>query len=224
MSYIFRAVADLTDTIANEAAKQNESVIKFKSKEKKGYFFVAPSVTENLVQSFISSEKGMNAAKDWIESLMKEAGKKRFDAGLHFSAADLSIDALIAIAEATSENVRLTKENIEKAFNEGWKHVIAAALVLERDAVGATILCGEDTNAIAAYWNSESGLKFQQIASNYKSYILRGAERRPTFETEAIKAKVLAAIANLDAEEQLVQKLVEKLTDAPIATVNEDAL
>ena len=224
MSYIIRSTSELTDNIEAAATAKGESIIRFKDKNKKAYFFAVPSVTENFVLTLIQSDKGMTAAKDWIESLIKAAGKKRFDNGLVFSEADITIDALCSIAEETSDNIRLTKENILAAFDAGWKNTIAFALALERDAVGAVTLCGEDMDAIAAYWNSEAGLKFMQIAANYKSYLIRGAERKPTFETAAIKEKVLNAIANLDQEDQLVSKLVTKLQDAPLATVDADAL
>lgn len=224
MTYAIRAVSELNAEIEAAATAASETVVKFKSKEKKGYFTVLPELTENSVLMFINTAAGMNAAKDWIDSLRKDAAKKRFDAGQIFSVADISNEALIQIAVSTSDNVRLTKDNIEKAFDSGWKHVIAYGLVLERDAVGAAILLGDDTAAIAAYWDSESGLRMMQLAGNYKQFFLKGSERNPSFEKQATKDKVLWAVELLDAEEQLVQKLHDKLQEAVIASADDVAL
>lgn len=219
MSYIIRPVAELNDNIIAAATGNNESVIKFKNKEKKGYFFVAPVVTDAMVQAFITNDKGLNAAKDWIESLIKNAGKARFDAGLGFSAADITIDALCTVAEQVSDNIRCSKENIVAAFDAGWVNRIAYCIALERDAAAAVAL---ETDA-AAYWESEQGKKMMQIASNYKAYFIRASERKPTFETAAIKDKVIAAVQYLDAD-VLQEKVLEKLQNAPVAVVDADAL
>lgn len=219
MSYIIRAVSELNDNIIAAATANNETVIKFKNKEKKGYFFVAPVVTDAFVQSFITSDKGLNAAKDWIESLIKNAGKARFDAGQGFSAADITIDALCSVAEATSDNIRCSKENIVAAFDADWINRIAYCIALERDVNAAVML---DSDA-AAYWSTEQGAKMMQIASNYKAYFIRASERKPTFESQGIKDKVLTAIQYLD-ESQLQEKVLEKLQNAPLAVVDADAL
>lgn len=224
MSYIIRSTSELTDNIEAAATAKGESIIRFKDKNKKAYFFAVPSVTENFVLTLIQSDKGMTAAKDWLESLIKAAGKKRFDTGAGFSEADITIEALCSIAQATSENVRLTKENIEQAFKEGWQNTIAYALVLDRDAAGAAILLGEDAEAKQAFWSGETGAKFLAIAGNYKQFLLYGAERKPAFADATLKEKVLTAISYLDQDEQLVQKLVEKLKEAPVQTVDSLAL
>jgi hypothetical protein len=221
MSYIIRAVSELNDNIVAAASQNGETVVKFKNKEKKGYFFVVPTVTDAFVQSFITSDKGLNAAKDWIESLIKNAGKARFDAGQGFSAADITIDALCSVAEAVSDNIRCSKENIVAAFDADWVNRIAYCIALERDANAAVMLEG-DVSA-TAYWSTEQGAKMMQIASNYKPYFVRASERKPTFETQAIKDKVVAAVQYLD-ESQLQEKVLEKLQNAPVAVVDVDAL
>lgn len=219
MSYIIRPVSELNDNIIAAATDSNKTVIKFKNKEKKGYFFVAPTVTDSFVQAFITSDKGLNAAKDWIESLIKNAGKARFDADRSFSDADITIDALCSVAEATSDNIRCSKENIVAAFESEWKNRIAYCIALERDANAPVAL---DADA-AAYWNSEKGAKMMQVAENYRAYLIRASERKPTFESEAVKGKVLTAIQYLD-ESQLQEKVLEKLQNAPLAVVDADAL
>lgn len=223
-SYIVDTVANLTDAIVSEAAKQNQAVIKFKNKEKKGYFFVAPAVTPAFVQMFTAHPKGLEALQDYVESLIKGIGKKRFDSGLHFSEADCTVDSLAEFAMQASENVRLTKENIEAAFKAGWVNTIAYALVLERDAGASAVLLGEDAAAKQEFWASPVGEKFLEIAGNYKQFLLYGAERKPSFMSQAIKDKVMQAVAYLDQEEQLVQKLAEKLNEAPIASADMIAL
>lgn len=214
-SYIIRPVSELNDNIMAAIFEQNQTMIKFKNKEKKGYFFSVPAVSDNLVQAFIASDKGLNAAKDWIESLIKNAGKARFDAGQGFSEADITIDALCSVAEAVSDNIRCSKENIETAFKADWHNRIAYALAYERDAAAPAALEADS----AAYWGSENGAKMLQIAANYKPYLIRASERKPTFETQALKDKVLSVIAYLD-ESQLVEKMRDKLTDAPVAAVD----
>lgn len=215
MSYIIRPVSELNDNIMAAASEQNQTVIKFKNKEKKGYFFSVPVVTDNFVQTFMQSDKGLNAAKDWIESLIKGAGKARFDAGQGFSEADISIEALCAVAEATSDNIRCSKENIETAFKAEWHNRIAYALAYERDASAPAALEAD----AGAYWASENGAKMLQIAANYKPYLIRASERKPVFETAALKEKVLSVIAYLD-DSQLKEKVEEKLKAAPIAAVD----
>lgn len=224
MAYIIDTVNNLTADIEKNAAAAGGTIIKFKNKEKKGYYFIAPQMTPAFVQAFVAHPKGLEAMQDYIESLVKGTAKRKFDAGLHFSEADVSIDSLVEFASQTSENVRLTKENIAAAFDAGWINTIAYALVLERDAQAALVLLGEDVNAKQAFWGGETGAKFLAIAGNYKQFLLYGAERKPAFQSEAIKDKVLQAIAYLDQEEQLVQKLAEKLADAPIASADLIAL
>ena len=224
MSYIIRPVSELSDSVESAAVIGNETIIKFKNKEKKGYFFSVPVVTDNFILTLVQSDKGMNVARDWIESLIKAAGKKRFDAGQGFSAADCTIEALCAIAAETSENIRLTKETITEAFDKEWRNTLAYALILERDAEAAVILLGEDAAAKQALWDGAIGEKYLKLAGNYKGFFLRGAERKPTFEDERTKGLVLKAVSYLDQESQLVQKLADKLNDAPIASVDDIAL
>jgi len=224
MSYIIRPVSELSDSVESSAVIGNETIIKFKNKEKKGYFFSVPAVTDNFVLTLVQSDKGMSAARDWIESLIKAAGKKRFDAGQGFSSADITIAALCDIAAETSENIRLTKENIAEAFDKEWRNTIAYALILERDAESAIVLLGDDAAAKQALWDGAVGNKFLVLAGNYKGFFLRGAERKPTFEDERTKGLVLKAVSYLDTESQLVQKLADKLKDAPIASVDDIAL
>lgn len=224
MTYIIDTAANLTADIEKQAAAQNETVIKFKNKEKKGYFFTAPQVTPAFVQVFASHPKGLEAMQDFVESLIKGTAKRKFDSGLHFSEADCTVEQLAEFAMQSSENVRLTKENIEAAFKAGWINTIAYALVLERDAASSLVLLGEDMEAKQAFWSSPVGEKFIQIAGNYKQFLMYGAERKPAFQSQAIKDKVLQAIAYLDQDEQLVQKLSEKLAEAPIASADLIAL
>lgn len=224
MSYIIRPVSELSDSVESAAVIGNETIVKFKNKEKKGYFFSVPAVTDNFVLALVQSDKGMNAARDWIESLIKAAGKKRFDAGQGFSEADITIDALCTVAAETSENIRLTKDAIAEAFDKEWRNTLAYALILERDAEAAIVLLGEDVAAKQALWGGAVGEKYLKLAGNYKGFFLRGAERKPTFEDERTKGLVLKAVSYLDAESQLVQKLADKLNDAPIASVDDIAL
>lgn len=224
MSYIIRPVSELSDSVESSAVIGNETIIKFKNKDKKGYFFSVPAVTDNFVLTLIQSDKGMNAARDWIESLIKAAGKKRFDAGQGFSAVDITIEALCAIAAETSENIRLTKETITEAFDKEWCNTIAYALILERDAESAIVLLGDDAAAKQALWDGAVGNKFLELAGNYKGFFLKGAERKPTFPNDHVKGLVIKAISYLDAESQLVQKLSDKLNEAPIASVDDIAL
>jgi len=223
-TYHIKPVASLTDAIEQEAHKQAETVLKFKSKEKKGYFFTAPALTDNDVLMFVNSSKGMEAAKDYLDSLRKGVAKKLFDNGQMFRESDCNHHMLAEFASASSDNIRCSKDNIIAAFDAGWNTQIAYALVLERDATSSVVLLGDDVAAKAAFWNSEAGLKFMAIASNYKSHLCSAAERKPSFMNQAIKDKVLQAIAYLDQEDVLVQKVEEKLRDAPIATVDADSL
>lgn len=223
-TYNIRPIAELKESIENSAAIDSCGVYKFKSKEKKGYFFVAPQVTVGFVQSFILDAKGLEAVQDYVQSLVKGVGKKKFDAGMMFSDADCTIQSLAEYAMAESENVRLTADAINKEFVGGWQNTIAYALVLERDAASAAILLGDNTEAKQAFWDGEAGCKFLSIAANYKQFLLYGAERKPAFATQVIKDKVLQAVSYLNDEEQLVSKLVQKLKDAPIASVDDVAL
>lgn len=188
--------------------------------EKHSYYTELPILTENFVQAFIAQDKGFALVREYVESLQDKIARAVIcEKGRSVVDADLTIDALIEIGEATSENVRLTKDSINKAWNEGWANRIAYALVLERSATGAAAL-EQDAEQ---FWHSAEGQKFQQIAANYKAYILRAAERKPAFETQNIKDKVIAAIGYLDSD-VLVDKMKEKLVAAPIASVDELAL
>jgi len=174
----------------------------------------------NLILFHSTQEKGFALVREYVESLQDKIARAVIcEKGRSVCDADLTIDALIEIGEATSENVRLTKDSITKAWNEGWANRIAYALVLERSATGAASL-EQDAES---FWISSEGQKFQQIAANYKGYILRAAERRPAFETQNIKDKVIAAIGYLDSD-VLAEKMKEKLMQAPIASVDELAL
>lgn len=190
------------------------------NKGKKSQYCILPEVTENFVQTFIGTDKGMEAVKDYIETLQNAAVRKvyvRLDRSP--CAADLSIDALVEIAEESSESARLTKEVLVRLFEAEWKNRIAFSLVYERDP-GAVVQLESDAES---FWNSESGCKYLQIASNYKQFIMYGAERKPGFASQLIKDKVLAVLGYLDTS-IIVDKLVEKLKDAPVVSVDTLAL
>jgi hypothetical protein len=215
----FRGVRIIQKNLTEEDAAGNKKVI-----EKHSYYTELPVLTENFVQAFIAQEKGFALVREYVESLQDKIARAVIcERGRSVVDADLTIDALIEIGEATSENVRLTKDSITKAWNEGWANRIAYALVLERSAAGAIELASQSEMRIAAYWMCPEGQKFQQIAANYKGYILRAAERKPAFESVQIKDKIITAIGYLDSD-ILVDKMKEKLVAAPIASVDELAL
>lgn len=216
-NYSINAVSSLTSDVEKQAVVDNVSIIKFKNKEKKGYYFTAPAITANFVAAFVGSKEGIDVIAEYIDTLRKEVAKSRFDSGQYFSEADCTIANLIEFAQRTSENVRLTEETLTKAFNADWLNTIAYGLVLERDAGGAAILLGEDEQAKLQYWLGEAGQTFKGIAKNYLQFFLRAAKRNnPTFETQEIADKVCFAASLLNQEDMLVKKLVTKLGEMGI--------
>lgn len=227
VSYSVSSVSTLPKDFKCEAGK---TLIKFKTADKKQFAVQLPAVSLNFIQAFVLNDKGAEAVQDFIESLQARKAKQVYEKlGRSVCDADLTIEALSEIALAGSENVRLTKELILACFANEWRNTIAYALVLERDAVAAAMLLNEDeteeaTAAKQAFWSGEQGAKYLAIAENYKQFLLYGAERSPSFVSQAIKDKVLVAVSYLDQESQAVQKLSEKLTAAPVASVDAIAL
>lgn len=192
---------------------------------KESFYVEIPQLTDNFVQTFIANEKGLQLVKEYVETLQDKACRVVIcDKGRSIVDADLTIDTLIEIGEATSTNVRVTKELVNSMFDAEWKMQIAYAIVLERDAAAAAILLGEDEAAKAEFWDSAACAPFVQIACNYKQFILYACEREPSFSSEAIKTKVLQAVSYLDQESQVVAKIAIKLAGAPIASADSIAL
>ena len=221
--YTLRPLSEMPKDFKVASGNRVSRIIIKGDESKKSQFCQLPEVSENLVQVFINNENGMILVKELIESLQDKIVRNCFvNLGRSACDSDLSVESLIQIGLAESDNVRLTKETITANFS-AWSKRIALSIALERDATAAAALLSENEETIQEYWKSENGIKFQTIAGNYKSYLLRGAERKPTFETQAIKDKILIAIDYLE-QDTLVGKLKDKLSVAPIAQVEEDAL
>jgi ATP/maltotriose-dependent transcriptional regulator MalT len=196
-------------------------IVKGKGDDASGYALM-PEVSDAFLQSFLTREEGIAAVKDLIESYQDKIARAAFSEGKAYVTEEAikSMDAICAIARESFQNAeRITKDTISKLFDTEWVNRIAYVIAIERDA-----------NALAQleampemYWGSTEGMKYLQIASNYKPYILRAAERKPTFESEAIKAKVLHAVKYFE-ESRAAQMVAEKLQNAPVASVDDSAL
>lgn len=188
-------------------------------------YAILPDVTDGFVTLFLNRDEGKALVKDWIQEQADKAARlsyeKRKDGNVH--AADFSLDALIAMLTAESAAERMTKESLTKLFDTEYRNRIAFALAAERDPEFILLVDGEDEAAFDAYWSRGNGIKFLTIAQNYKQFILRAVERKPTFESQAIKDKVLNAVKMLDTS-PIVTKLVEKLEAAPVASVDDSGL
>lgn len=196
----------------------------FKGKDaesKKAQFCQLPELTDSFAQAFMLNAKGLELVKEMIEGLQDKAVKNVFvQHGRSATQDDLTIEKLCEVAESDEDNIRCSKPNIEKAFDATYKNRIALSIALERDAEAALILTSEDNEAIAQFWDSEAGLKYLTIAGNYKQFILMAAERKPIFSSQALKDKILTAISYLDSDTILVDKITDKLTNAPVASAD----
>ena len=200
--------------------RKNEKDANGNVTERESLYVEIPRMTDNFVQTFIANEKGLQLVREYVESLQDKVCRVvTCDKNRSVCDADLTIDELIAIGEATSDNVRITKELIGKLFDTEWRNRIAYALVLERDIEGTAAL----EQDAAGFWNTAKGEQFLALASNYKQFLLRAAERNPSFESEAVKSKVLAAVGYLDSD-VIVDKVADKLQNAPVATADMIAL
>ena len=136
-AYVTRKLAEITKSHKVENGLRGVRLIQKNLKdaagneiEKESYYVEIPQLTENFVQAFINNDRGLALVKEFVESLQDKSCRAVVcEKGRQVSDADLSIEALIEIGEATSENVRLTKDTITKCFAEGWKTRIAYALV-----------------------------------------------------------------------------------------------
>lgn len=191
-----------------------------------------PELNESYIQSFMRTVAGKNAVAELIEGLQDAAVRAVWLKSKRSPCdADITIDAISAIAAAASESVRLTKENIISTFDAEWCNRIALSLAIERDEEAALIFtaCDDAGNSAvneesaAAYWNSEAGARMVAIASNYKQFFVAASERAPTFASDAIKSKVMLAVSFLD-DSVLKVKLEEKLQSAPIASIDDSGL
>jgi len=197
-------------------------IVKGKGEDASGYAFM-PEVSDAFMQSFMTREEGKAAVKDLIEAYQDKIARAVFLSGRDYVAEDglKNLDAICAIARESFQNAeRITKETLAKLFDSEWANRIAYVIAVERDA---SALAQLESGLPGVYWNSEAGLKFLQIAANYKAYILRAAERKPTFESEAIKAKVLNVVGYFE-DSRAAQIVAEKLQNAPVASVDDSAL
>ena len=210
--------ANWTPELGNRFCRVIVKGAEAKEAGKVSQFCQLPELTDNFVQGFISTPKGVGIVKDFIEGLQNAVVRKVYlSHNRSANDTDLSIEALYDIAEETLETVRLTKDVIGKQFDSVWMLRIAYCLVLERDAAGSLVLAGEDVEAKEQFWKTETGCKYLKIASNYKQFFVMGAERKPSFVSQAVKDKVLVAVSYLDSD-VIVDKLVDKLSNAPIAS------
>lgn len=176
-------------------------------------FCQLPEVTPAFAQAFISHEKGLGLVQDYIASLQNKVVRKVYlENGRSPCDADLMLDALFNVGEAESENVRLTKESIAAWF-ELTKGKIANFLASTR-VDGFEQM---DTDAKAQFWANESGLKFIQIASNYKVMFMELAARKPSY-LEGVKEKVEMVCAAVMEGTALEEKMLEKLSGVTVAT------
>lgn len=169
-----------------------------------------PEVSHAFATAFTNSEKGMNLVQDYIASLQNQIVRKVYmTSGRSPCESDLSMDALFELGASVSENVRLTKESLAAWF-EANKAGIANFLAVSR---GAAI----DSDG---FWNSEEGLKYLQIAMNYKNLIVSLAERKPAFQND-VKAKIELVLANVMTGTALEEKMLEKLEGAIMPQVDD---
>jgi len=224
MTYSFKKLAEVAKNHVVASGMRGVRIIQKNLKdaatgveiEKHSYYTELPVLTENFIQAFIANERGFNLVREYVESLQDKIARSVItEKNRSVCDADLTIDTLIEIGEATSENVRLTKDAIGKAFDANWINRIAYAFVLEKSPQGVAAL---EANA-QEFWNSLEGQKFLQHASNYKRFLVRASERTPSFEDASVKEKVMQAIEYLDSD-ALVDKMKEKLAAAPIASVD----
>ena len=172
-----------------------------KEKGKVSQFCQLPELTDNFVQGFIATPRGVGIVKDFLESLQNAVVRKVYlDYNRSSNDADLSIESLYEIAEFTSETTRLTKDVIGKQFDSVWVNRIAYCLVLEREPNAALVLSGDNVEQKEAFWGTEIGCKYLKIASNYKQFFVMAAERKPSFVSQAVKDKVLTAVSYLDVD------------------------
>lgn len=187
---------------------------------KESIYCSLPEVTENRIQALMLHSAGLEYFKSCFEALENVAVRSKYlKTGTSANEFDLTIEALAQIAAASSSNDRITKATIEAAFKNEFRNTLALAIALERDSQAAVILVSEDQQQIEEFWNSQAGLKFLGIADNYKQFYVAAAERKPSFSSEDIKAKVLKSLEYLDSDSQLVQFISAKLSEAPVASV-----
>ena len=186
-----------------------------------------PLISSAFAQAFILNQQGLELVQDYLAGLQDKVVRKVWiDSNRSPCETDLSIEAMIAAGQAeVSEGFRLSAKLIETVFDSDFRNQIAAGLALTRDADFLVLMNDESRTAeqIAAYWNSEAGMKFQQTAANYKKFFVRGAERAPTFETQAIKDKIVAALEYCE-DSPVLSRIAEKLQNAPIASVDDSGL
>lgn len=176
-------------------------------------FCQLPEVTPAFAQAFISHEKGLNLIQDYIASIQNKVVRKVYlEHGRSPCDADLTLDALFAMGESESENVRLTKESIGAWFDLN-KGKIAGFLAATR-VTGFDVMSMEEK---AAFWSGESGLRFLQIASNYKPMFAELAARKPSY-LEGVKEKVEMVCAAVMEGTALEEKMLEKLSSVVVAT------
>lgn len=225
-SYTIRKLSEMPkDFIAATGNRICRVIVKGATSEKFGgkesIYCQLPEVSENRIQALMLHSAGMEYFKSCFEALENAAVRAKYlKTGTSANEFDLTIEALAKIASESASSDRITKTVIEKAFDADFKNALALAFALERDENAAVILVSEDAEQIAQFWNSETGLKFMAIASNYKQFYIAAAERKPSFSSEDIKSKVLKSLEYLDSDSSLVQYISAKLKDAPIATAD----
>ena len=176
-------------------------------------FCQLPEVTPAFAQAFIAHEKGLGLVQDFIASIQNKVVRKVYlENGRSPCDADLTLDALFNVGEAESENVRLTKESIAAWF-ELTKGKIASFLAASRMPEYTSMSMEEK----ATFWAGESGLRFIQIASNYKPMFAELAARKPSY-LEGVKEKVEMVCAAVMEGTALEEKMLEKLSGVTVAT------
>lgn len=198
--------------IFKQTAEEKKNGIE--KKESMGCF--VPVVTDTFAQSFASLHPRIVA--EWIQNLQDTCIRNLYvNSGRSPSENDIGMDALAETFNAIVVSERLTVEQIKAALAGEFGLHFVNYLAKSR--------------GISLENQPENVAMLTQVKQNYLPFFSMATARKPSFETAAIKEKVVSVLCGFGdyliekgIESVILEKCLEKMLNAPVATVDLNAL
>lgn len=172
-----------------------------------------PSVSSSFASTFASLHPEI--VSYWIEQLQDSAVRKVWMASRRSpSESDLEISALVELFNSEEKPDRMTAAQIEAAMKSQLGLDFINYLAQSR--------------GIQLVDQPENVAMLTQVRNNYIPFFQMAAARKPSFDSAAVKEKILSVLCgfgdwmaqNGKEESKILLAALEKMSDAPIKTVD----
>ena len=181
-------------------------------KESQGCF--VPLVSEAKIQALLAVRPDVLA--HWVAQLENDVVRAVADSGRSPSEADLSVEKLCEVFDASGVSERFTTKQLEEVWKRDWRMALVNSIAASR----GWDLTDPDIAAMAT-----------KVADNHWQFVAMYCGRNPTWQSEAVKEKALFNLLELvkfledcEADVGLLVRVVDRLAGLSVASVSEIAL